>query len=190
MRKNISAKNEITPAMITAITSMRTSPLRMWVSSWPSTASISASSSAFEQPGGHRDGVLLLVHAARESIERRALHDLELRHRDAARDAEVFQQVVEPRLFLARHVAPAGHHVDQRLVEFVGDHDPQRGADGRERRGLHGIDPGALQQPLQRGVVASSPRPRARPRTPSGRRGRTGRSAAAIERRRFDWMCV
>ena len=31
--------------MMTAITSMRTSPLRMWVSSWPSTASSSASSS-------------------------------------------------------------------------------------------------------------------------------------------------
>ena len=50
MRKNISAKNEIAPAMITAITSMRTSPLRIWVSSWPSTASISASSSALSRP--------------------------------------------------------------------------------------------------------------------------------------------
>ena len=40
-RNTISPKNEITPAITTAITSMRTSPLRMWVSSWPSTASIS-----------------------------------------------------------------------------------------------------------------------------------------------------
>ena len=31
----------MTPAMITAITIMRTSPLRIWVNSWPSTASIS-----------------------------------------------------------------------------------------------------------------------------------------------------
>ncbi len=49
-RKNISAKNAIPPAMITAMTSMRTSPLRMWVSSWPSTASSSASSSAASSP--------------------------------------------------------------------------------------------------------------------------------------------
>ncbi len=50
MRKTNSAKNESTPAMITAITSMRTSPLRMCVSSCPSTASISASSSALMRP--------------------------------------------------------------------------------------------------------------------------------------------
>ena len=36
--------------MITAITSMRTSPLRIWVSSWPSTASSSASSSCRSSP--------------------------------------------------------------------------------------------------------------------------------------------
>ena len=42
-RKNISAANEITPAMITATTIMRTSPLRIWVNSCASTASSSAS---------------------------------------------------------------------------------------------------------------------------------------------------
>ena len=36
--------------MITAITISCTSPLRMWVSSWPSTASISWSLSAFSRP--------------------------------------------------------------------------------------------------------------------------------------------
>ena len=36
--------------MMTAITSMRTSPLRMWVNSWPSTDSISASLSALMRP--------------------------------------------------------------------------------------------------------------------------------------------
>src|SRR4030081_72899 len=41
VRKNSSAKKPTTPAMITAITIICTSPLRMWVSSWPSTASIS-----------------------------------------------------------------------------------------------------------------------------------------------------
>src|SRR6202166_3988237 len=41
IRKNSSAKKPTTPAMITAITMICTSPLRMWVSSWPSTASIS-----------------------------------------------------------------------------------------------------------------------------------------------------
>src|SRR6202048_1664381 len=41
IRKNSSPKKPTTPAMITAITISCTSPLRMWVSSWPSTASIS-----------------------------------------------------------------------------------------------------------------------------------------------------
>src|SRR6266478_478065 len=50
IRKNNSAKKPTTPAMITAITIICTSPLRMWVSSWPSTASISRSLSAFNRP--------------------------------------------------------------------------------------------------------------------------------------------
>src|SRR5258707_14876351 len=41
IRKNSSPKTPTTPAMITAITIICTSPWRMWVSSWPSTASIS-----------------------------------------------------------------------------------------------------------------------------------------------------
>src|SRR6266576_1260964 len=41
IRKNSSPKKPTTPAMMTAITISCTSPLRMWVSSWPSTASIS-----------------------------------------------------------------------------------------------------------------------------------------------------
>src|SRR3977135_3535464 len=50
IRKNSSAKKPTTPAMITAITIICTSPLRIWVSSWPSTASISWSLSAFNRP--------------------------------------------------------------------------------------------------------------------------------------------
>src|ERR1700730_7266217 len=50
IRKNSSPKKPTTPAMITAITISCTSPLRMWVSSWPSTASISWSLSAFNRP--------------------------------------------------------------------------------------------------------------------------------------------
>src|SRR5712675_3200532 len=41
IRKNSSPKNPTAPAMMTAITISCTSPLRMWVSSWPSTASVS-----------------------------------------------------------------------------------------------------------------------------------------------------
>ena len=105
------------------------------------------------QAGRHRDGVLLLVHAAGKGVERGVLHHLQLRHRNAARDAEIFQQIVEPRLLLPRHVLTAGHHVDQRLVELVGDPDPDRGADGGERRGPEQVVPRLAQQPLQRGVV-------------------------------------
>src|SRR4051812_12838163 len=50
IRKNSSPKKPTTPAMITAITISWTSPLRMWVSSCPSTASISRSFSALRSP--------------------------------------------------------------------------------------------------------------------------------------------
>ena len=50
IRKNNSPKNPTTPAMITATTINCTSPLRIWVSSWPSTASISWSFNACNSP--------------------------------------------------------------------------------------------------------------------------------------------
>src|SRR5262249_32468071 len=49
-RKNSSPKKPTTPAMMTATTISCTSPLRIWVSSWPSTASISWSFKAFNRP--------------------------------------------------------------------------------------------------------------------------------------------
>ncbi len=61
---------EATPAMTTAITSIRTSPLRMCVSSWPSTASIFGVVEAVEEAARHRDRILLLVEAAGEGVER------------------------------------------------------------------------------------------------------------------------
>ena len=61
---------------------------------------------------------------------------------DAARDAEIFQKIVKPRLVLARDVAAAGDGVDHALMEEIGDRDPDERADGRERRGLEEIDPG------------------------------------------------
>ena len=50
MRKKISAAKPTTPAMMTAITISCTSPLRMWVSSCPSTASSSSSLRPFSNP--------------------------------------------------------------------------------------------------------------------------------------------
>ncbi|MGY4330487.1 hypothetical protein ACVWWG_004904 [Bradyrhizobium sp. LB7.2] len=49
-RKNNSPKKPTTPAMMTATTMSCTSPFLMWVSSWPSTASISLSFSALRRP--------------------------------------------------------------------------------------------------------------------------------------------
>ena len=49
-RKKISAAKPTTPAMMTAITISCTSPLRMWVSSCPSTASSSSSLRPFSNP--------------------------------------------------------------------------------------------------------------------------------------------
>src|SRR3954464_2960688 len=49
-RKNSSPKNPTTPAMMTATTMSCTSPFLIWVSSCPSTASISLSFSALRRP--------------------------------------------------------------------------------------------------------------------------------------------
>ena len=83
-----------------------------------------------QKPRCDRNGVLPLVEAACECVQRRAVHHLQLRHRDAARDAEIFQQIIEPRLLLPRHALAAGYGVDHVLVEEIGDNDPQRGGDG------------------------------------------------------------
>jgi hypothetical protein len=137
--------------MITAITSMRTSPLRMWVNSWPSTDSISASLSALMRPEVTVI-VLLVVHSRGEGVEAVILDHLELRRGDAARDAQVLEQIVEPRLLLPRHLAPAGHRVDHALMEFVGDEDPQRRAERRPGRGVERIAQRAAQQHVGRRV--------------------------------------
>ena len=58
-----------------------------------------------QQARGHGDRILLLVEAAGEGVERGVVHHLELGHRDAAGNAEVFEEIVEPRLLLAGHLA-------------------------------------------------------------------------------------
>ena len=78
----------------------------------------------FHKSRGDRDGILPPVEAARERVQCRAVHHLELRHRNAARDAEIFQEIIEPRLLLPRHVLAAGDGVDHVLVEEIRDHDP------------------------------------------------------------------
>jgi hypothetical protein len=105
-----------------------------------------------EKPGGDRDRVLLLVHPRGEGVEVVILDHLELGRGNAARDAEVLEQIVEPRLLLPRHLAPAGHRVDHALVEFVGDKDPQRGAERRPWRGIEGVIQRAAQQLVGRRV--------------------------------------
>ena len=56
--------------MITAITINCTSPLRMWVSSWPSTEFEFGVVERVQQAGGDGDGILLLVQAGGEGVER------------------------------------------------------------------------------------------------------------------------
>ena len=105
-----------------------------------------------EQSGRDRDRILLVAHAGGEGIERVALHHLELGHGDAARDAQIFQDIVEPRFLGARHFPAAGQRIDHVLVEVIGDDHPQRGADGRPRRGVEKIGPRQLHQHIAVGV--------------------------------------
>jgi hypothetical protein len=95
---------------------------------------------------------LLGVHAGGESVERIGFDHFQLRRRKAARNAKIFQDGVEPRVVAALNFAAAGDSIDHALMKIVGDHDPGRGADGRERRRLEEIDPGDLHQRVEIGV--------------------------------------
>ena len=46
------------------------------------------------------DGILAGVEAGRVGVENGAIQDLQARHRKAARDAQVFEQIVEPGFFV------------------------------------------------------------------------------------------
>ena len=50
------------------------------------------------QPAGDGDRILLLADAAGEGVPLRGFDDAERRHGDAAADAEIFEEVPEPRL--------------------------------------------------------------------------------------------
>ena len=106
-----------------------------------------------QQPGGDGDGILPPVEPACERVQRRAVHDLQLRHRDAAGDAEIFQQIIKPRLLLPRHDLAAGDGVDHVLVEEIGDHDPQRGDAGGIGKRLDQVAPGRAQVIVDRAVA-------------------------------------
>ncbi len=180
IRKNSSPKKPTTPAMITATTISCTSPLRMWVSSWPSTASISWSLSAFNRPVVTVTAYCRRLSPVANAFSAVAFHDLQLRHRNAARDAEVFQQIIEPRLLLPRHVLAAGDGVDHRFVEEIGDHDPQRGGAGRIGKRRDQVARSGRQVVVDRcTAVDQRPRRAARRHRPAHRSARTGRRAAA-----------
>src|SRR5205823_2587329 len=108
-----------------------------------------------EEPCGDGDGILAPVQPGRERVERRAVHDLEFRHRDAAGDAEIFKQIIEPRLLLPRHGFAAGDGVDHVLVEEIGDHDPQRGNARRIGKGHDQVAIRPYQIIVDRAVSAS-----------------------------------
>ena len=134
-RKNNSPKKPTTPAMMTAITINCTSPLRIWVSSWPSTASISWSFSAFRSPV-----VTVMEYCRRFSPLANAfsagLSMIFSFGIGMPREMQRFsRQIIEPRLLLPRHGFAAGDGVDHVLVEEIGDHDPQRGDAGRIGKG-------------------------------------------------------
>ena len=90
-----SPKKAKMPAKMTAITISCVSRLRMWVSSCASTASSSSSRKRVDEAAGHSDDVLAFAQAGGVGVERRRLDDLQRRHRQPARDAQVLQHVVE-----------------------------------------------------------------------------------------------
>jgi hypothetical protein len=68
------------------------------------------------------------------------------------RDAEILQDVVEPRIVGAFDFAPAGQRIDHVLVKVVGNDDPQRGAERRKRRRLDKVGECNLHQRVEIGV--------------------------------------
>ena len=113
----------------------------------------------FDEPARHGDGILFLVHAGGEGVERLVIGDAQRRRGDAARDAEVFQEIVEPRFLLARVTgARPGYRVDHRLVEFVGNENPNHRAHGGERQRLDEVEFGRAEQVIKRRSAARDER--------------------------------
>ena len=52
-----------------------------------------------DQPACYRNRILLLVEAGREGIERVVVGNAQRRHGDAARDAQVLEEIIKPGLF-------------------------------------------------------------------------------------------
>jgi len=108
---------------------------------------------ACHQARGDGDRVLLLVEARCEGIERIRLHHLELRHRDAARDAKILEEIIETRVFLPRHLAASGHRIDHPLIELVGDGDPRQRSERHPRQSLDERAARVQQEPVQTGIA-------------------------------------
>ncbi len=154
-----------------------------------------------EQPARHRDGVALVVDAARVRVHLAGIDDVEPGHGQAARDAEIFEQIVKLRLFLARHGLGACRHVDDRVVEEIADQRPHRGNaenDGPERHdgghrkigGAAGAEHGGNAEHLERArrvrICADWPsgvrrRKRCRPSAPAASAGNAASSSIDLK---------
>jgi hypothetical protein len=106
-----------------------------------------------EEAARNRDRILLLVQPGRVGVQRRVLGDLQLRHRNAARDAEVFKKIIELRLFLAGHAMRAGLAIDQPLMNAISDKKPDDGADRGKGDRIDEVAKGCLQNAVERRVT-------------------------------------
>ena len=87
-----------------------------------------------QKPARDGDFRRLFLHPRRIGIQRLRLDDLQCGHGDPARNAQVFQNIIDLRHLLARHGLGTGRGVDDPLVEPESDCDPQP---RRHRRPRH-----------------------------------------------------
>src|ERR1019366_1285820 len=85
-----------------------------------------------EQSARHRYAVIAVAQAAGEGVERAVLDDLQPRNRNAAGDAQILQQIIEPRRLRALYAGRTRGVVDHVLVKEICDAEPNaRRAEGQ-----------------------------------------------------------
>ena len=82
-----------------------------------------------EEATGDRHHIAALAQAGGVGVEGGRIDDLQRRHRQPARDAQILQDVVEPRRLRAGDAPGAGGAADQALVHEIGDGEPGKRRD-------------------------------------------------------------
>ena len=107
-----------------------------------------------EQSARYRYAVIAVAQPAGEGVERAVLDDLKPWNRNAAGDAQILQQIIQPRRLRALYAGRARGVVDHLLMKEICDAEPDaRRAEGQRPAFLH-VEDRAREDHVERRVLA------------------------------------